>query len=128
MRWFTASPIVSTLLLTLGLTPSAHAGAAMFQASFILHAFGNDVTMGSTFPSNTYTFYALPLGATTMGSLRFYSYGGSISETYATFVNAAGTGLNNGDLPKIRRYAERVIERSRQLSEHAILTKRADTR
>jgi hypothetical protein len=34
-----------------------------------------------------------------------------------------GIGPNNGDPPKIRRYAKRVIERSRQLSEYAVLTK-----
>jgi hypothetical protein len=153
MRWSTVSPAVIGVLLTLGLAPSAHAGAAMFQASLILHAWGNDITTGSTFPSNTYTFYALPLGdhcynyrrtswgkttpprplycplsilqkghpatgvgvlvqgtgatpsiqlaqsafgVTTTGLLKSYGYTGYMSETYATFANAAGTFFAGG--------------------------------
>lgn len=153
MRWFTASSAVLGVALTVGLGPSAQAGTAMFQASLILHAFGNDVTTGPTFPSNTYTFYALPLGyscynyrrtswgkttpprplycplsvlqkghpatgagvlvqgagatpsimlpqsalgVTTTGLLQSYGYTGYISETYATFANAAGTFFAGG--------------------------------
>jgi hypothetical protein len=62
MRWSAASPAVIGALLTLGLAPSAHAGATMFQASFIMHAFGNDVTTGATYPYDTDVFLALPLG------------------------------------------------------------------
>lgn len=35
---------------------------AMFQVSFILHAFGNDTTTGASYPFNTYVFTAMPLG------------------------------------------------------------------
>jgi len=35
---------------------------AMFQASFIMHAFGNDTTTGASSPFNAYVFTAMPLG------------------------------------------------------------------
>jgi hypothetical protein len=37
-------------------------GSALFEASFILHAFGNDVTTGTTYPFDTNFFFALALG------------------------------------------------------------------
>jgi hypothetical protein len=153
VRRLTALPAVIGIALTLTLAPAAHAAPAMFQASLILHAFGNDTTMGQTFPSNTYTFYALPLGyecynyrrtswgkttpprplycpqsvlqkghpatgagvlvqgtgatpsialpqsaigVTTTGLLKSYGYGSTASQTYATFVNAAGSFFAGG--------------------------------
>lgn len=56
MRWFTASPIVSTLLVTIGVASSAQAAPAMFQASFIIHAWGNDIS------SRAAHWSAMPLG------------------------------------------------------------------
>jgi hypothetical protein len=42
--------------------PAARAEPAMFSASFIMHAFGNDVTTGTAPPFSTSIFTALPLG------------------------------------------------------------------
>jgi hypothetical protein len=64
MRWFTASPVFATLLVTLGLASSAQAAPAMFSASFIMDAFGNDITTGTAFPSNATYFVPMPLGTT----------------------------------------------------------------
>jgi hypothetical protein len=50
-------------LLVFGFALSAQAGPAMFQAAFIFHAWGNDVTTGSVYPYNESTFTAAPLGA-----------------------------------------------------------------
>ncbi|MDH3520176.1 MAG: hypothetical protein OEM49_06915 [Myxococcales bacterium] len=153
MRWFTVSPAVVGFVLTLGIASSAQAEPAMFEASLILHAWGNDETKGSKFPSNTYTLYAMPLGydcynyrrtswgkttpprplycpqsllhkghpatgvgvlvqgigatpslqlsqsalrVTTTGLLYSYGYTHYVSETYATFANAAGTFFAGG--------------------------------
>ncbi len=153
MRWLAASLAVIALAVAFALEPAAQAAPAMFEASLILHAFGNDETKGHSFPSNTYTFYALPLGyecynyrrtswgkvtpprplycpqsvlqkghpatgtgvlvqgtsatpsiqlpqsaigVTTTGLLRSYGYSAWIDETYATFVNAAGSFFAGG--------------------------------
>jgi len=48
--------------LSLFLCIAAQAGPAMFSASFIMHAFGNDVTSGTAYPNNTSIFWAWPLG------------------------------------------------------------------
>jgi hypothetical protein len=55
-------PIAALLVALAATSGAARAGPAMFSASFIMHAFGNDVTTGSASPSNTSTFTALPLG------------------------------------------------------------------
>ena len=62
MRWFPASLVVSTLLLTLGLAPTAQAAPEMFAASFILHARGNDISSGTAPPYTANDWTALPLG------------------------------------------------------------------
>jgi hypothetical protein len=49
-------------LIAFGLASSAQAGPAMFEASFIFHSWGNDVTSGTTYWYNTAFFTALPLG------------------------------------------------------------------
>ena len=49
-------------LLPMLLCTSAQAGPAMFQASFIMRAFGNTTTTGSVLPFNTYGFLAMPFG------------------------------------------------------------------
>jgi len=48
--------------MVLGFGFGAQAGPAMFEASFIMHAFGNDITSGTTFPYSWYSFSAVPLG------------------------------------------------------------------
>jgi hypothetical protein len=153
MRWSNLSLVIAAPIVVLGLAAGAQAGTAMFEASFIMHAFGNDRTNGTAFPSNIHTFYALPLGydcynyrrttggkqtpprplycplsvlqkghpamgkgvlvqgvgatpsiqlpqsaltIATTGLLRTYGYTGLISETYATFANAAGTFFAGG--------------------------------
>jgi hypothetical protein len=53
---------VSCGALLAALTTSAHAGPEMFQASFVLHAFGNDITSGSLPPYASNDWTALPLG------------------------------------------------------------------
>jgi hypothetical protein len=45
------------------LAAPAQAGPRMFSGSLVFHAFGNDVTTGITPPFATYSFLALPLGA-----------------------------------------------------------------
>ena len=45
-----------------GLSSRAQARPEMFQASFILHAFGNDATNGTAPPYTANTWAALPLG------------------------------------------------------------------
>jgi hypothetical protein len=49
-------------IFSLGLALGAQAGPAMFNASFIFHAWGNDITSGTAYPYNTNTFNAVPLG------------------------------------------------------------------
>jgi len=136
--------------LAFGLAASAHAGPAMFDASFIMHSFGNDITTGTASPYTTSDFTGMPLGndcqhaspytlygapysryctpqvmrdgvpATGMGTLSVGSgsvasimmpqsaFGVTVtgflptyypylqSNTYATFVNAAGTFFAGG--------------------------------
>jgi len=62
MRRFTPPLVIAATLLTLGVGSAAQAGTAMFQASFLMHAWGNDVTTGSSYPSNTSVFVPMPLG------------------------------------------------------------------
>ena len=62
MRWSTASFAIVGVVLSLGLASSAQAAPAMFEASFLMHAWGNDVTTGSSYPSNTSVFVPMPLG------------------------------------------------------------------
>jgi hypothetical protein len=64
MRWLSRSLIFAATILTLGVGSGARAGTAMFQASFLVHAFGNDVTSGASYPSNTSVFTPMPLGTT----------------------------------------------------------------
>jgi hypothetical protein len=47
----------------------------MFQASFIMHAFGNDVTSGATYPYDTDVFFALPLGQNCQDPSRYTTHG-----------------------------------------------------
>jgi hypothetical protein len=75
MRRSTASRSVTGALLTLSLASSAQAENAMFQASFIMHAWGNDVTTGTSFPSNASHFVPMPLGTT--GCAPYYPYSSS---------------------------------------------------
>jgi hypothetical protein len=56
MRWVTAFLVSCTLVAVIGLATSAQAAPAMFQASFIFHAWGNDISGGATHRS------AMPLG------------------------------------------------------------------
>lgn len=61
MRWL-KSCLAAAPLGALALASGAQAGAAMFQASFIMHALGNDVTTGVGLPYNTDLFIAMPIG------------------------------------------------------------------
>jgi len=62
MRWLNSSLLVAAPIAALGLATGAQAGSAMFQASFIMHALGNDVTTGASLPYNTDVFVAMPIG------------------------------------------------------------------
>ncbi|MHC4503982.1 MAG: PEP-CTERM sorting domain-containing protein [Planctomycetota bacterium] len=83
MRWFVASPIVPTLLLTFGLASSAQAAPAMFAASFIFHAGGNDISSGASSPYSTNDWTALPLGYDCQHASPYTSYGAP-SSRYCT--------------------------------------------
>jgi hypothetical protein len=62
MRWFSPSLVGAALVLSIGLASLAQARPEMFQASFIMHAFGNDVTTGTFYPYSVTVFIAMPLG------------------------------------------------------------------
>jgi hypothetical protein len=49
-------------IFSLGLALGAQAGPAMFTASFIWNAWGNDITSGTVYPYNTNDWNAAPLG------------------------------------------------------------------
>jgi hypothetical protein len=49
-------------VFAIGIALSAQAGPAMFNASFIMRAFGNDITSGTTYPYNQEVWSAVPLG------------------------------------------------------------------
>ena len=67
MRAHTPSLVIAAAILTLGVGSGAQAGTAMFQASFIVHAFGKIGTTGTEAPSGTFT--AIPLGYDCSGSV-----------------------------------------------------------
>jgi hypothetical protein len=75
MRWLNPSLAVAATILILGVGPGAHAAPAMFQASFIMHAWGNDVTTGASYPFNTSVFIPMPQGTT--GCAPYYPYSSS---------------------------------------------------
>ena len=62
MRWLDPCLLITAVIMALGIAADARAGPAMFQASFIMHAFGNDITTGTIFPYSTDVFSALPIG------------------------------------------------------------------
>jgi hypothetical protein len=101
MRRFNPSLVIAAAILTLGVGSGARAGTAMFQASFIVHAFGNDVTTGASYPFNTSVFTPMPLGTT--GCAPYYPYSSSYhpclpasqrgkSATGTGFISVAMTG------------------------------------
>jgi len=53
---------IAAAIAILGLALSAQAGPAMFDASYILNLFGNDITSGTQYPYNIYLQVAAPLG------------------------------------------------------------------
>jgi hypothetical protein len=61
--------------LVLCVAATAQAGPAMFSASFIMHAFGNDVTTGTAPPSTSSSFFAMPLGHDCHDAYPFTTYG-----------------------------------------------------
>ena len=80
-------------LLSLLLCTSAQAGPALFQASFIMHAFGNDTTAGSVSPFNTYTFTGMPLGHNCQDSSPYIT---TISTYYPAPFYCAQTTIQAG--------------------------------
>jgi len=86
--------------LLIAFATSAQAGPAMFSASFIMHAFGNDVTSGTAYPNNVSTFYALPLGHWCVGTRPSTTNGSPIPQfcgltTLRQGMPATGTGTLN---------------------------------
>jgi hypothetical protein len=63
-------------LFVLGFALNAQAGPAMFEASFLFNAWGNDITSGTTYPYNVYGFNALPLGHDCQSAVRSTPNGG----------------------------------------------------
>jgi len=68
-------------IFVLGLALGAQAGPAMFNGSFIWHAFGNDITSGTQYPYNTYSVTAIPLGHDCQETLP-YSENGAPNDRY----------------------------------------------
>jgi hypothetical protein len=58
----TDSRVIGLSALLVACALSAQAGTALFQASFIVHAWGNDITSGTRYPYNEDVFNAVPLG------------------------------------------------------------------
>jgi hypothetical protein len=48
--------------VTLGIASGAQAGPAMFSASMIMPAFGNDTVSGTVYPYNQYVWIGMPIG------------------------------------------------------------------
>jgi hypothetical protein len=72
--------------LACGMAAAAQAAPALFSASFIMHAFGNDITTGTAPPSTSSTFVAMPFGH------RCYVYGPCGASAYSEGAPATGSG------------------------------------
>jgi len=78
----------------LALATPASAGPAMYDASFIIHAWGNDVTAEPYSPSNTSVFVPMPLGTTGCSySSSSSSYGSSCPPLSQRGQPATGMGF-----------------------------------
>jgi hypothetical protein len=64
-------------LLIFGFALSAQAGPAMFEASFIMHAWGNDISTGTVYPYNTGFWRAAPVGHDCQSASPYTPNGGS---------------------------------------------------
>lgn len=86
-------------LLTAFAAP-AHAAPEMFQASFIMHAFGNDVTSGAAYPYDTDVFFALPLGHNCQDASRYTTNGAYPAPHYCypTTLQAGRPATGSGTL------------------------------
>jgi hypothetical protein len=62
MRRINVCFALAVLAVIVGLNSPAQARPEMFQASFIMHAFGNDISSGTVLPYTANTFTAMPLG------------------------------------------------------------------
>jgi len=82
-RWrsFVFDALLLASLVALG--QDAQAGPAMFSASFLIEAIGNDVTTGTAWPYDTSTFVALPLGHA-CGQADPYTVSGAPSSRYCS--------------------------------------------
>jgi len=91
-RWLCA-------LASLGIATSAAAGPALYQASFIMHAFGNDITTGTQLPYNTSTFVGMPLGHDCHRRTPYTTYGGTAAGYCSPAVIQAGApAIGSGTL------------------------------
>jgi hypothetical protein len=96
MSRHTRGILFSVLLSAIALP--VRAGTAMFQASFVIHGWGNDITSGASYPYNEDLFTAVPLGCdvrdftsyTTNGPPTYYLCG---SSTARAGNPATGSGV-----------------------------------
>lgn len=98
MRWMNAYLALTVLTVLIALNSPAQARPGMFRASFIMHAFGNDVTTGTSFPYSTKIFTAMPLGHNCMGSESYTANGAPATDycdqaTFEKGVPATGSGV-----------------------------------
>lgn len=85
--------------LAFGLALGAQAGPAQFSASFVWHAWGNDITNGTQYPYNEYVFSAQPLGHDCQ-SANPYTPNGSVAPRYCgpTTIQAGAPATGSGYL------------------------------
>jgi hypothetical protein len=77
-------------LCALGFGLSAQAGPAMFNASFIMHSWGNDITSGATYPYNDNVFTAAPLGHNCQHAQQYSVNGATNSRWCSDAIFSAG--------------------------------------
>jgi len=91
---------VACAILIAAFAAPAAAGPAMFSASFVLRAFGNDITSGASWPSSTVVFYALPLGHNCKDPSRYTANGTHLAPYYCypTTLRAGRPATGHGTL------------------------------
>jgi hypothetical protein len=90
-------PAIAVFTVVVALNSPAQAGKEMFQASFIMHGFGNDVTTGTVFPYSTNFFTAMPLGHNCQAASPYTASGAPATDycdqaTFEKGVPATGSG------------------------------------
>jgi hypothetical protein len=99
--------LIAIVAMLFALDAGAQSSPALFEATLVIHAFGNDVTTGAKYPFNTDIYTALPLGHR-CGMPEPYTVNGSAASNYcgrATLaagqpLTAAGTLTPLGSGPQ----------------------------